>query len=195
MSAKGKASALRAELNLLNLQKNWYWYVLAGVVMAVGGIFALVNPTVASLSVEIITGVSFIAAGVIHVIQGFRGGTIWAALLGVLALLLGYSLLSNPLAGLLSLTMVAATLILLSGAAKVYYAWRMRPATGWLWLMIAGVVSILLAIALFSNLFGAAMVTLGILLAIELLSSGILLIILGFQIKDIPTTPRVHSVV
>ncbi|MEZ5478890.1 MAG: HdeD family acid-resistance protein [Thiolinea sp.] len=172
------------------LKKGWYWTVIIGVIMLIGGIFSLMNPLAASLTIELIVGWTFIFVGIFNLIQAFsRKGAwdiVWVVLMGILGILLGWSLLANPLAGIVSLTAVVGTLILLNGILKLVYGWKMRPFAGWVWMMIAGVISIVLAIFIFNNLFQAALVTLGVLVAIDLISSGILMIMLGLRARKLP---------
>ena len=76
-----------------------------------------------------------------------------------------------------------AILIGISGGAKIYYAFKIRPLSGWGWVLVSGIISLILAVLILANSFSAALVTLGVLLGIELLSSGITLVMTGVALK------------
>lgn len=188
MSANQKK--LDQQINTLALKKSWYWYVLAGVIMLIGGGLALAKPFAASVTVELITGWTFVFAGLLQLVHAFRGNTgtasrIWTVLVGLLAIFLGVSLLANPLAGVLSMTIIVGILIAASGVMKLFYAFKMRPNQGWFWVFVSALVSIALAVLILGNLAGSGLATLGILLAVELISSGVLWIMIGFGLKKL----------
>ena len=105
------------------LQRSWPWFVILGVIAVIGGILALIHPGFASLVVVVWAAWAFIVLGVgqlVHatVIRAW-GGFLMTALMGILALLLGASLLLNPLAGVVSLTALLGAMFLVYGIAKV----------------------------------------------------------------------------
>ncbi len=104
------------------LRTSWVWMALFGVISLVGGFLALVNPLAATLAATVLAGWVFTLLGVLQVIQAFRipgwPGFIWSLLFGILALAVGLSLVSNPLAGMVSLTLLVAVLFLVIGARE-----------------------------------------------------------------------------
>ncbi|HPQ96978.1 MAG: HdeD family acid-resistance protein [Thiothrix sp.] len=169
------------------IKADWYWFLILGIIMVIGGLLALFKPMIASLTVELITGWTFIITGLLQGVQAFRAGPgssrIWVILSCLISILLGVFLLKNPLVGLVSLTLAVALLIGISGAAKIYYAFKIRPLSGWGWVLVSGIISLILAVLILANSFSAALVTLGVLLGIELLSSGITLVMTGVALK------------
>lgn len=184
------ASAL-AETNaqVSRITSNWYWFVIAGVVLLLGGFFSIAKPTVASLTVETMTAIFFIVGGVLQAIQLFRASGassfMWSLILGILFIVLGVVLLRNPLAGLFSLTIVVASLIGALGIVKIVYAFKLKPLSGWGWLLASGIISLILTVLIFSNLEVGAAITLGTLLAVELISSGIWMLLVGFSFRKV----------
>lgn len=184
-------SSALAETNaqVARVTSNWYWYVLAGLVLLVGGLLTSFKPMVASLAVETITAIAFILGGLLQAIQLFRssstGAFIWSLLLGILFIALGVVLLRNPIAGLFSLTLIAASLISALGLVKLIYAFKLRPLNGWAWMLISGLISLILAFVIFSNMQISAAITLGVLLAVELISSGIWMLLIGVSFRKV----------
>lgn len=181
---------------ITRVTSNWYWYVIAGIVFLIGGFIGIAKPVVASLTVEAMTAIFFIVGGILQAIQLFRANKtssfIWSLLLGLLFIALGVVLLRNPVAGLFSLTIVAAALIGASGIVKLVYAFKLRPLNGWLWMLISGIISLLLAFIIFTNMAASAAITLGILLAVELISSGIWMLLIGFSFRKLNKELSAH---
>ncbi len=163
---------------------NWLLGVVLGVLAIVLGGIALVYPLPASIGVTFFVAWSFIVLGVVAVISAFTGnqtnGRIWSVLLGILMVITGIVLLKNPLAAVLALSMVVAIMTLASGIVKFFTGWKIRD-NGLKWLTIlSGVASIILAILIF-QLPG---VSLGILVASELIFDGVALITLSLARKS-----------
>ena len=160
-------------------------WIIMGVISIIAGIFALANPLAATLTAEQLAGWAFLIVGILDLIAAFRdtsNNKIWAILLGIAFILLGISLLANPLAGVISLTLAVGALLLVAGIFKVIWSFQLR-GTGAFWLvLLSGLLSLLLAFMIFGNFPASAMSILGILLAIELISSGASMIALSSAI-------------
>ncbi len=163
--------------------KNWLLWLLVGVISILGGLLALFNPLSATLAAEKIAGWVFLIVGLLQIASAFReqafGATLWAGLLGVLGLFVGISLLANPLAGAVSLTALIAILFAVVGVAKIVMAFQVRHTRFFLLVLASGVISLLLALLIYSNFPSAAARILGLFLAIELLSNGASLVALS----------------
>ncbi len=148
---------------------------------------ALFNPFAATVAAVFLAGWFFVAMGVVQVIQAFQvqgwPGFIWGLLFGILMVLIGVELLYNPLAGAVSLTVLVAALLLVTGVVKLIYSFSLRPVSGWGWVMASAILSILLAIMIFANFPWSATQVLGIFLGIELLSNGILFLFVALGLR------------
>lgn len=171
------------------LRKSWVWMALLAVVSLIGGILALVNPFIATLAATLLAGWFFIVLGGLQIIQSFQvqgwGGFLWALLFGILSLVVGISLVFNPLAGMVSLTLLVAVLLLATGATKLFYAFSLRPVTGWGWVLLSAVVSLVLAALIFYNISAAATTVLGIFLAVELISNGVVFLFVALGLRQL----------
>lgn len=169
------------------LKSSWIWLAVLGAISLIGGILALANPFAATFAAVLLAGWTFLLFGILQIVQSFsvRGwpGFLWALLLGVLTAVVGLSLLTNPIAGALSLTMLVAVLFLVLGAVKIFYGFSLRPVSGWGLAVLSGVLSVVLGIMILADYPWAAAAVLGILLAIELLSNGIFLLMVAFGLR------------
>jgi uncharacterized membrane protein HdeD (DUF308 family) len=99
-----------------------------------------------------------------------------AAIGGVLGVLIGIELLQDPLQGILTLTMVIAILFMATGIVRVVVAFGLRRTVAFVPILLSGLLAIILAIMIFTSYPQSATYILGILLAVELISNGISLI-------------------
>lgn len=155
-------------------------WLVVGIISILGGIFAFFNPLSATFAAEQLAGFTFLLVGVLQFIALFRAhsttGKVLAAIGGVLGVLIGIELLQNPLQGILTLTMVVAILFMATGIVRVVVAFGLRKTVAFIPLLISGLISIALAIMIFSGYPQSATYMLGVLLAVELISNGISLI-------------------
>lgn len=155
-------------------------FIVSGVILLIGGIAALLAPFAASLAATLYVGAAFAVAGVLHIVKAFRDteDRAWNGAFGVLGVLLGLSFLINPLGGMVSLTIVLGVLFFVSGLLQLYLTWK-RRTTDSVWLLgISGLVSLALALLILFNFFAATVTLPGIVLAIELITTGAALLFL-----------------
>ncbi len=156
--------------------KNRVLVILLAVLSILAGIFCLINPLAGSFASTLIAGWSFLLIGAVQLFAAFRetgwGPRIWALLLGVLGVLAGISLLTNPLAGMLTLTVVLGVLFLVSGLTKFFAGFGLPSGNLKVLVILSGAVSALLGLMILSDFPGSAVVTLGVLLGIELIADG-----------------------
>lgn len=172
-----------------NMGSSWWWMALLAVVSIVGGFMALANPFAASVAATLLAGWFFAILGVIQIVQAFRvtdwSGFLWALAFGVLTLIVGGVLLFDPLAGMVSLTVLVAVLFLVTGIAKTMFAFSLRPVSGWVWVLVSGLISLLLGVMILANFPWSAQAVLGILLGVELLSNGVLFLFVALGLRKL----------
>ncbi|MEM6638161.1 MAG: DUF308 domain-containing protein [Pseudomonadota bacterium] len=163
------------------------WFIV-GLLSIIGGTFALANPIAATLAATAIAAWMFIIVGVLQIIGGFRqggvGAKIWTVLLGLLGIFVGVSILQHPLAGMVALTTVVAVTFLVAGLFKVVLSFSLEERRFFWVFLLSGVVSVGLAVMIFSNFPQSAAVMLGILLGIDLISNGVVIVALGLSTPD-----------
>lgn len=167
--------------------KTWLKWLLLGIVSVLFGIYALRNAVAASMAVTTLTGILFLALGAFQLIAGFSesatGHKILSIVLGVLMVLIGWSFVSNPLEGTISLALLVTILLAASGIVRLSLAYLMKQ-TRFFWpMLLSGALSVLLAGYILANFSIASVALLGILLGIELLFNGSGLIALAFFLR------------
>src|SRR6056297_3219122 len=191
MTARDDTSRSDAEDDLETLTPDMGWKGLAvlGVVMLIGGFLAFLNPFAASLAAEAVAGAAFLAAGAVQLWLAVTDkskttGDRWlSGALGLALVLFAVTLVLNPLVGLVTLTALVAVLFTVLGALRVGLAWHLRPAQGWGWIMVSGVMSLVLAALIVLGLPGAALGILGLFLGVDLTMAGAASLVLAWAKK------------
>lgn len=139
--------------------------------MATGSIFHTRLQTSASRLLWI--GIAMVLVGAAAIVFPMVSTLVATLLVGLLTALAGAFVLFNPLSAALALTIVIGIVFLVQGAYELAFAFEMRPARGWLWMLLSALASILLAAVIAVGLPSISVIALGILLGINFLSSGI----------------------
>ena len=157
---------------------HWKWYVAEGVILIVLGLLAVLAPFVAGIAVALFIGWLFLFAGVAGLIFTYKEraapGFWWSLLSSAVAVLAGLSLLSNPLVGLFSLTVVLIAYFLIDGILTILLGleYRRDLSDRWGWVVFSGVIDLFLAALLISGLPGTAAWAVGLIVGIDLAFGG-----------------------
>ena len=148
-----------------------------GLIMALLGIAAIAFPIFSTLAATLLVGWALPISGVAMFISSFwihgTGPFFAANLFGLLSTAAGVFLLFNPLAGAVALTLVVGAMFIFQGAAELMFAMEMRPASGWVGMLLSGIASIALAIIIAYGWPAISLVVLGLLLGINFLTTGL----------------------
>lgn len=162
--------------------------VILGIVSILAGLFCLLNPAAGSLASTMIAGWSFLILGAFQLIIAFReigwGARIWAILLGVIGILAGFNLLAHPLEGVLTLTLVLGILFVVSGVMKLIAGFALPSGSLKGLVIVSAIASAILGIMILADYPGTAVIALGILLGVELISDGATIIGLAFSERN-----------
>ena len=162
-----------------------------GVVLIIAGVLSLVVPFVAGLSVALFVGVLLLLSGITQLLIVFRAGSfgegLLLALLGILSLVAGGYMVSQPAAALATLTLFLAGYFVASGVVEAIGAFGARPAEGWGWLLFGGIVSVVLGVMIWRQFPLSGVWAVGTLVGVHLLMSGWALVAIGGTVKRAAT--------
>lgn len=169
-----------------------HWFVLLGIVLLLCGAFAVLAPLLSTLATTLIVGIAAAIAGVSQVIQAFRApawrGFFLNVLLGLIYLAASGLFLLSPITGALAIALLLAWLLLITGLGEIILAFRIRPDSGWRWLLVSGLVALVGGIWLMLRLPIAGFFVPGVALGVALLFEGAAFIAIGTG-KDDRTAP------
>lgn len=181
-------NSVESEL-LTAIKENASTAVWVGVVLVIAGLLALGAPLVTGLSITIMVGVMLAVGGIGQCLLAFKAGAFGRAVLmlviGVLMTMAGFYMMSQPVAGLASITLMLVIYLIVAGLCEIIVALQMRPADGWGWAMFNGVITLVLGVLLWRQFPLAGAWALGILFGIKLIFSGWMLIFIGRSARQI----------
>ena len=165
-------------------------WIIMGVLTTIGGIIVIGNAAIASVAVAVLAGFMLLIGGGLQIFGGFSieetWGKLFAMLMGVLMVFLGWSLLNHPLQGVISLSMAILILLIVGGLARIFVSFRLS-GTSFFWpVMLSGALSLVLAAVIWANASAepaSLFNLLGLLLGIEMVLDGLGLFFLGLYAK------------
>jgi uncharacterized membrane protein HdeD (DUF308 family) len=148
-----------------------------GLGLLVVGALALVFPIFSTLVAALFVGWVFLVSGGFMVFGAFSihgtGPFFGALLLGLLSIGAGVFLIFNPLAGAVALTLLVGVIFIFQGAFEIFFAFETRPHDGWVGMLISGIASVVMAVLIAAGWPAISLVVLGILLGVNLITTGI----------------------
>lgn len=173
------------------LRAHWRLYVFQGVLMIVLGVLAVAAPAFATLTVDIYVGWLFLISGVLGLIAMFSArnvpGFLWTLITALLSIVVGGVLLWKPVEGAVSLTIVLTAFFIVEGIFQAVAAFTYRDAMprSWGWLLASGLADLALAAIIIAGWPGTAAWTLGLLVGVNLLTTGWAVVMVALGARDI----------
>jgi len=175
-----------------SLKANRGWLLVLGIAYVILGWVAIGYPMAATIAIELLLGYLLLAGGIIAVIGSFFSGNsknlILILLSGVLYIFVGFFLVTNMKEGIITLTLLLAAFLLVEGIFKIIHAFQMQKAQNWIWILISGIASVILAVMIWAEFPQSSAFVLGLLIGIYFLINGFSLIMFSFALKDVQNT-------
>jgi len=166
--------------------------VISGAILIVVGTFAVMSPLVAGLYLTIMVGVSLIIGGIGQCFLAFKAGALGRALLtfvvGALMTIAGAYMMTQPVAGLASITLLLVAYLVAAGLGELIVALQLRPANGWGWMLSHGIITLLLGMLLWRQFPLSGVWAVGVLFGIKMIFSGWALVFIGRNVKQAAAT-------
>ena len=156
-----------------------------GILTIIFGILAMMMPYITGQSVLMLVGILVMAGGFLRLIWAFKAGSlgkgILVFLIGVLTLLAGFWIITEPFIAAGALTIVLSVYFFADGVLEIIAAFTVEEGKGWL--LFDGVVTLVLGSLLFMGFPFAGPLAVGVMLGIKLLLAGIMMLTLGSAVK------------
>ena len=149
------------------------WDVVLGLLLAIAGAVVLAHVATASLVSILFIGWMLVAGGITlagSALFGWNSGRRWDLASGALLVVLGIGFLRNPGAGLLVLTLLAGSLLIVGGISRVVAAFQPGAPRGAL--LVNGVLTLLLGLMVLNRWPVSALWFLGAILGVQLVLDG-----------------------
>lgn len=174
------------------IKENAKLAVISGVVLVIAGTFAVLSPLVVGLSITIIVGAALLIGGVGQCLLALKAGGVGSGLLtfavGALMVITGVFMMTQPVAGLASITLLLVAYLVVAGLGDLFVALQLRPADGWGLMLFNGIVTLLLGMMLWRQFPLSGAWAIGVLFGIKMIFSGWALVFIGRGVKQATTS-------
>ena len=173
------------------LRSKWGWFLALGIALLALGAVALIVPWLTTLTSVVLFGWLLVFGGLAEVftvfwVKGWRG-ILLQLLGGILSTVVGALIVAHPGAGVLTLTLLLATLFLAGGLFRVGAAVVLRFPS-WGWAVAGGIVTALLGVIVWSTWPISALWVIGVFVAIELIFRGWAWVMFAVAAREISKT-------
>ena len=182
---------------LSHLSKEWWYFLVTGILLVVSGTFSITYPLFTSVGVVILIGAVLIISGIVTIVSAFWAGK-WSAffvhiLSGLLYVVAGFVVTETPVVSLAFLTLMLAGFFVVGGGFRIVTA-LVEKYHHWGWGLVNGIVSLMLGLIIFrsfrhlSDEPDGVLWIIGLLVGLELLFNGLTWIMLSLAIRKLPQT-------
>jgi len=156
------------------------------VLIALGGL-AVLTPAVAGSALVIVIGFILLIAGIVPIVRELKAEAstekTMGLIIGVITAVAGIAVISHPLFGLAFLTVLLIGYFVAEGVWKIVVSFRYKPASGWKWLLVSGVLSLVLGLLIWKQWPVSGLWAVGVLVGVNLLGTGLALVTLASTMK------------
>ena len=163
------------------------WSIIWGMLLIIFGMLAVGSPFLAAVAVNVVIAWLIVLAGVVHLILAFQahraGSLIWKLLVGLAYLFFGVYLILHPVLGVVSLTLVLASLFLVEGILNIILFFKMRSMQGSSWVLVDGSITLLLGLMIYLQWPFSSAWAIGTLVGVSMIISGITRVMLSLAVR------------
>lgn len=175
----------------------WGWLLALGISMIILGVIALAVIPIATVASAIVFGWLLVLSGIFEAVHGFqmRGShSMFLHLIGgVLGVLIGFLVVTHPIAGALVWTLLFASFLTVIGLFRSIAAVALK-FPHWGWALFDGIITLVLGFSLWAGWPWSGIWFLGFAVGIALLLRGWSYVMLAFALRQIPSSGQIRRV-
>jgi uncharacterized membrane protein HdeD (DUF308 family) len=180
-------------VGLHELRRNWGWFLALGVIMVVVGTAALVYSVVATITAVILFGWLLLIDGILQGVMAFWtrqwSGFFLHVLAGVLSVIVGLILVTNPAEGAVTLTLLLAVFFMVGGLFRIITPLVMQFPT-WGWSVLVGVIDVVLGLLIWNRWPWDGLWVIGTFVGIGLIFRGWSHVMFGLAVRSLPNPEK-----
>jgi uncharacterized membrane protein HdeD (DUF308 family) len=161
--------------------------ILWGVSLICLGMFAVAAPLIAAVAVNALIAWLIVLAGVVHLVVAFHsreaGSVIWRLLVGLAYICFGGYLIARPALGVVSLTLLLASLFLVEGIFNIVLFFRAPTTLRSSWFLVDGIVTLLLGLMIYMQWPSSSAWAIGTLVGVSLIFSGVTRVMVALTVR------------
>jgi uncharacterized membrane protein HdeD (DUF308 family) len=148
---------------------------------------AVAAPLIAAVAVNALIAWLIILAGVVHLVVAFHsreaGSVIWRLLVGLAYICFGGYLIARPASGVVSLTLLLASLFLVEGIFDIVLFFRAPANLRSSWFLVDGIVTLLLGLLIYMQWPSSSAWAIGTLVGVSLIFSGVTRVMVSLTVR------------
>lgn len=172
--------------------------MIAGIVLVIFGLLLLASPAAAGSAVVMVVAFVMVLTGIAQAVQAFRSAglvnRIISVMLGVVVAGLGVMVWLNPEIGSGFLTVLLMFFFITHGLWKVATAWRFHGSSGWIWLLLSGLISLVFVYLLWKQWPLSGAWAIGVLIGLDLLLTGIAMIVVALAARRVRSSGYLDTI-
>ena len=172
-----------------NYSKCLSFFVAEGIIFTILGILMLFMPMITSYAAGLIISILLFIGGLYKFInsiinRNFLSKPVLSIIIGILMISAGVILTIHPMINMFLLTIILATYFILEGINSLNFAVQNRDLLNYWWLsVVVSLIQFMLAAIILASLPFSALVTVGLLLSVDFIFSGLTLLGLSSTCK------------
>lgn len=177
--------------SIQNALKHWYIPLLVGVFFVIVSIVTFTSPASSLVALTLLFSLSFLFGGISEIIFSVASKDQlqnwgWSLAFGIITLLVGLLLLSNPDLSMITLAFYVGFAILFRSIAAISFAIDIKKygSKGWGSLLVLGILGAVFSFILLWNPIFAGL-SIVLLVALSFLFAGLFSIVLSFQLRKL----------
>lgn len=178
------------------LRTHWALFLFQGVAMIILGGLAIAQPYVASTVADIYIGCLFFISAIVGLIAMFAArdfpAFLWTLLTSALSLAIGVLLVWKPTEGTMSLTIALTAFFIAEGVFQIVASFTYRDIVpdSWGWMLASGIADLILATIIILAWPSSATWTLGLIVGVSLLTTGVAVVIVAIEARGFARSLR-----
>lgn len=170
------------------LRKNWGWFLTLGIVLMILGGLAVATASYVTLASMVFFGVLLLIADGAQIVYTFSlkdwSGFLLSLLSAILYSVVGFLLVTHPVAGALSLTLLLAAFYIVGGIFRIVGSAYLQ-FEHWGWALFSGIVKLALGILIWLGWPETGMWVFGLFIGIDLIFYGWFWVLLSLTARNI----------
>ncbi len=177
------------------MSRTWGWMLAVGIVMVILGTLGLGATFMLTLATVFFFGVLILIGSAVQLIEAFyvKGwkSRVWHLLVAILYLVAGIVIIKQPALASTMFTLIIAFTLITIGGVRIIAAFQMRGLEGWVWILIAGIATVVLGAMILAKWPVSGLWVIGLFVAIELIMNGWSIIMVALAARKMPTMAAV----
>jgi len=181
---------MNGTVGLENIKQYWGWFLALGILLMIIGIAAIVYSVSVTLVVMMTFGILLVVSGIAQCLLSFFArawrGFLLSFLLGILNLVVGGWIITQPAMAALVLTLIIGIFLLITGVSRFILAFMTSEHINAFWFVLSGLIAIVLGVLILMHWPATGFWVIGLFIGIELMLTGWSLIGVSIASRQLP---------